>query len=120
MRRLDLDFVMLCQINCRMIRKRQWFHMKSRSLYERWLNGEGEGQQDLVEPDALMETAARRLHETLTLCEILHGVETLIVWGYQNNLQVNDLYTCRVDCYHDDDYWKGCCHLEDCCNAPLE
>jgi hypothetical protein len=106
-----------------MIRKRQWFHEKKRRFYESWLNSEAEGQHDpVVEARSgdLMAMAARRLNETKYFCEVYDKLEKLIVWGFENNLQIDDLYKSRVDCYHDDDYWEGCCHLEYCCNAPLE
>jgi hypothetical protein len=70
---------------------------------------------DSMETDSMetvsMETAKKlhsdRVHHCATYTRLLE----LIEWGRSNNLTIDDLYNDnRVECYHDDDYWKECCH----------
>jgi hypothetical protein len=108
-RRLDFDIALFCQISCRMVELRQWYLDDMRRSYESGIDAEGEGQNDDVET---METAktlhSNRVHD----CAMYLRLVELIEWGRTNELQIDDLYTHRVECYHDDEYWKECCHGE--------
>jgi hypothetical protein len=98
-----------------MIQLRQWYHDDMRRFYESCINGEVEGQHDRVMEELLddsMETAKNLHSDRVHDCAMYTRLVELIEWGRTNNLKIDDLYNHRVECYHDDDYWKECCHGE--------
>lgn len=97
-----------------MIQLRQCYHDDMRRFYESCING----QKDDVET---METVKTLYSDRMHDCAIYLRLMELIAWGRINNLHIDDLDTHRVECYHDDDYWKRgmmmitgkeCCHGE--------
>lgn len=99
-----------------MIQLRQWYHDDMRRFYESYINGEVEGQHDHVMEELLADSmkTAKKLHsDRVHDCAMYTRLVELIEWGRSNNLKIDDLYNNhRVECYHDDDYWKECCHGE--------